>query len=128
MDKFESRCSDGVFLGYTLNSRGFRVWNLDTKQVVETCEVSFDESMSCTTPVFELSGDEVEGESIFEDDEGPEDGDGGTTARAADPTPSETSDDEDAPPITSTNTIDVPSTSAGPATDAGEVTSRATGS
>ena len=127
MDKFESRCSDGVFLGYTLNSRGFRVWNLDTKQVVETCEVSFDESMSCTTPVFELSGDEVEGESIFEDDEGPEDGDGGTTARAADPTPSETSDDEDAPPITSTTTIDVPSTSGGAAVDAGEVISRVTG-
>ena len=89
----------GVFLGYALNSRGFRVWNLDTKQVVETCEVSFDESMPCTIPAFELSGEDVEGESIFEDDEAPEDGDGRTTARAADPTPSETSDDDDAPPI-----------------------------
>ena len=49
LDKFESRCSDSVFLGYTLDSRGFRVWNLDTKQVVETCEVSFDETMPCTT-------------------------------------------------------------------------------
>ena len=129
LDKFESRCSDGVFLGYALNSRGFRVWNVDTKQVVETCEVSFDESMPCTTPVFELSGDDVVGESIFEDDDAPnEEGDGGTTARAADPTPSETSDDEDIPPITSMTTIDGPSTSGGPAANAGEVTSEPTGS
>ena len=52
-------------------------------------------------PIFELSGDDVVAESIFEDDDGPEDGDGGTTMRAADPTPSETSDDDDAPLITS---------------------------
>ena len=31
---------------------------------------------------------DVMGESIFENDDGPEGGDGGTTARAADPTPS----------------------------------------
>ena len=105
LDKFEARCSDGVFLGYALHSRGFRVWNLDTRQVVETCEVSFDETMSCTTPVFELSGDDTVGESIFEEDDVNEEGDCGTTARAIDPTPSETSDDEDSPPITSTTTI-----------------------
>ena len=129
LDKFESRCSDGVFLGYSSSSRAFRVWNLDTKQVVETCEVSFDETMPCTTPVFELSGDDYVGTSIFDDDEeGPRDGDGdgGTTARAADPTPSETSDD-DYPPITSTTTIDIPTPSEGPAADAGEVTSEPTG-
>ena len=126
MDKFEARCSDGVFLGYALHSRGFRVWNLDTRQVVETCEVSFDETMPCTTPVFELSGDDTVGESIFEEDDINEEGDGGTTARAADPTPSETSDDDDAPPITCSTTIGMPSTSEGPATDAGKVTSRAT--
>ena len=129
MDKFDSRCSDGVFLGYALNSRGFHVWNLDTKQVVETCEVSFDKTMPCSTPVFELSGDDELGASIFEEEEdAPEDGDGGTTTCAADPTPSETSDDDYIPPITSTTTIDVPSTLEGPAADAGEVTSRATGS
>ncbi|WVZ93799.1 hypothetical protein U9M48_039754 [Paspalum notatum var. saurae] len=42
-------------------SRAFRVWILETKQIVETCEVSFDETMPCTTPVFELSGDDEEG-------------------------------------------------------------------
>ena len=128
LDKFESRCSDGVFVGYTLNSRGFRVWNLDTKQVLETCEVSFDETMPKTTPVFEILGEDEMDESIFEDDDDPEGGDDGTTARAADPTPSKMRDDEDAPPITSTTTIEMPSTSGGPAADTGEVTSWATGS
>ena len=51
LDKFESRCSDGDFLGYALHSRGFHVWNLDTKQVIEMCEVSFDESMP-STPLY----------------------------------------------------------------------------
>ncbi|WVZ81026.1 LOW QUALITY PROTEIN: hypothetical protein U9M48_028453 [Paspalum notatum var. saurae] len=59
LDKFESRCLGGIFLGYASSSRAFRI--LDTKQVVETCEVSFDETMPCTTPIFELLGDDEEG-------------------------------------------------------------------
>ncbi|WVZ64214.1 LOW QUALITY PROTEIN: hypothetical protein U9M48_013774 [Paspalum notatum var. saurae] len=54
LDKFESRCLDGIFLGYASSSRAFRAWILEAKQVVETCEVSFDETMPCTTPAFEL--------------------------------------------------------------------------
>ncbi|WVZ84406.1 LOW QUALITY PROTEIN: hypothetical protein U9M48_031443 [Paspalum notatum var. saurae] len=50
LDKFESRCLDGIFPGYASNSRAFRVWILEAKQVVETCEVSFDETMPRTTP------------------------------------------------------------------------------
>ncbi|WVZ63830.1 hypothetical protein U9M48_013428, partial [Paspalum notatum var. saurae] len=46
---------------------------LEAKQVVETCEVSFDETMPCTTPAFELSGDDEEGTPIFEDEEGADD-------------------------------------------------------
>ncbi|WVZ70293.1 hypothetical protein U9M48_018970 [Paspalum notatum var. saurae] len=56
LDKFESRCLDGIFLGYASSSRAFRVWILEPKHVVETCEVSFDETMPCTIPAFELSG------------------------------------------------------------------------
>ena len=119
MDKFESRYSDGVFLGYALNSKGFRMWNLDPKQVVEPCEVSFDETMPYTTFAFELSNEDAVGESIFEEDDVNEDGDGGTTAHAVDPTPSEMSDDDDAPLITSTTMIGMPSTSEGPAANAG---------
>ncbi|WVZ49158.1 hypothetical protein U9M48_000535 [Paspalum notatum var. saurae] len=74
LDKFESRCLDGIFLG--------------AKQVVETCEVSFDETMPCTTPAFELSGDDEEGTPIFEDEEDVvNDGDARATAPAAAPTP-----------------------------------------
>ena len=126
MDKFESRCSDGVFLGYALNSRGFRVWNLDTKQVVETCEVSFDETMPCTTPAFELSGDDEEGTPIFEDEEGAVDvGDAGATAPAAAPAPSATSSDDEGGPLpmaSSSLPRQQAQAEAGPAKDAREVT------
>ncbi|WVZ81383.1 LOW QUALITY PROTEIN: hypothetical protein U9M48_028765 [Paspalum notatum var. saurae] len=89
LDKFESRCLDGIFLGYASNSRAFRVWILEAKQVVETYEVSFDETMPCTTPAFELSGDDEEGTPIFEDEEGAvNDGDAGATAPAVAPAPS----------------------------------------
>ncbi|WVZ81023.1 hypothetical protein U9M48_028450 [Paspalum notatum var. saurae] len=86
LDKFESRCLDGIFLGYASSSRAFRVWILEAKQVVETCEVSFYETMPCTTPAFELSGDDEEGAPIFEDEEGAvNNGDAGATAPAAVP-------------------------------------------
>jgi hypothetical protein len=43
-DKFESRSSDGIFLGYASHSSAFRVLNLDTNLVMLTCEVTFDET------------------------------------------------------------------------------------
>ncbi|WVZ76652.1 hypothetical protein U9M48_024608 [Paspalum notatum var. saurae] len=100
LDKFESRCLDGIFLGYASSSRSFRVWILETKQVVETCEVSFDETMPCTTPAFELSGDDEEGTPIFEDEEGAVDiGDAGSTTPIATSVPSATSSDDDGGPL-----------------------------
>jgi hypothetical protein len=36
LDKFESRSSDGIFLGYTPHGRAYRVLNLDTKSIVES--------------------------------------------------------------------------------------------
>jgi hypothetical protein len=65
LDKFESRSSDGVFLGYASHSRAYRVLNLDTNKVMETCEVTFDETMPCSSVVFERAGDGEFGESIF---------------------------------------------------------------
>ncbi|WVZ53355.1 hypothetical protein U9M48_004314 [Paspalum notatum var. saurae] len=88
LDKFESRCLDGIFLGYTSSSRAFRVWNLEAKQVVETCEVSFDKTMPCITLAFELLGNDEEGTPIFEYEEGADDvGVAGATALAAAPAP-----------------------------------------
>ncbi|WVZ96926.1 hypothetical protein U9M48_042506 [Paspalum notatum var. saurae] len=89
LDKFESRCLDGIFSGYASSSRAFRVWILEAKQVVETCEVFFDETMPRTTPAFDLSGDDEEGTPIFEDEEGAvNDGDVEATAPASAPAPS----------------------------------------
>ncbi|WVZ84221.1 hypothetical protein U9M48_031275 [Paspalum notatum var. saurae] len=50
-----------------LLDEGFEI--LEAKQVVETCEVCFDETMPCTI-AFELSSDDEEGTPIFEDEEG----------------------------------------------------------
>jgi len=69
LDKFESRSSDGIFLGYASDSHAYRVLNLETNRVVETCEVTFDETMPCSTPVFDCAGDKEIGESIFVEEE-----------------------------------------------------------
>ncbi|WVZ76032.1 hypothetical protein U9M48_024037 [Paspalum notatum var. saurae] len=127
LDKFESRCLDGIFLGYASSFRAFRVWILEAKQVVETCEVSFDETMPCTTPAFELSGDDEEGTPIFEDEEGADDvGDAGATIPAAALAPSTMSFDDDGGPLpTASSSLprQLAQAEAGPAEDAGEVTS-----
>jgi hypothetical protein len=80
VDKFELRSSDGIFLGYASHSRAFRVLNLDTNLVMETCEVTFDETQPCTSSVFECASDDEVSKKIFEDekdDAGEEDGDDG---------------------------------------------------
>ncbi|WVZ93409.1 LOW QUALITY PROTEIN: hypothetical protein U9M48_039389, partial [Paspalum notatum var. saurae] len=111
MDKFESLCLDGIFLGYASSSRAFRVWILEAKQVVETCEVFFYETMPCTTPAFELSDDV---------------GDAGTTAPAVAPAPSATSSDDEGGPLSTASSSlrrQHAQAEAGPAEDVGEVTS-----
>ncbi|WVZ84834.1 hypothetical protein U9M48_031821 [Paspalum notatum var. saurae] len=127
LDKFESRCLDGFFLGYASSSRAFRVWILEAKQVVETCEVSFEETIAYTTPVFELSGYDEEGTPIFEDEEGADDvGDAGATAPAAAPAPSAMSSDDEGghlPTAFSSLPRQQAQAEAGPAEDARDVTS-----
>jgi hypothetical protein len=59
LDKFESRSSDGIFLGYASHSRAFRVLNLDTNLVMETCEVTFDETQPCNSSVLGNSGKHI---------------------------------------------------------------------
>ncbi|WVZ93303.1 LOW QUALITY PROTEIN: hypothetical protein U9M48_039295 [Paspalum notatum var. saurae] len=121
LDKFESHCLDGIFLGYASSSRRF------AKQVVESCEVFFDEAMPSTTPAFELLGDDEEGTPIFEGEEGAvDDGDARATALAAAPTPSTTSSDDNGGPLptaSSSLSRQQAHAEAGPAEDAGEVTS-----
>jgi hypothetical protein len=45
------------------------VLNLETNQIVETCEVTFDETQPCSQLVFECAGDDELGEEIFQEEE-----------------------------------------------------------
>jgi hypothetical protein len=45
------------------------VLNLDTNLVMETYEVTFDETQPCSSSVFECAGDDEVGNKIFEDEE-----------------------------------------------------------
>jgi hypothetical protein len=69
LDKFESHSLDGIFLGYTPHGRSYRVLNLETNIIFESCDVTFDETAPCTCDVFETAGDEEMEESIFVDEE-----------------------------------------------------------
>jgi transposase InsO family protein len=50
LDKFDSRSVNGIFFGYA--SRAYRVLNLETNQIVETCEVTFDKTQPRSQLVF----------------------------------------------------------------------------
>jgi hypothetical protein len=47
-DKFEGRSIDGIFFGHASHSRAYRVLNLETNQIVETCEVTVDGEIPST--------------------------------------------------------------------------------
>jgi transposase InsO family protein len=67
LDKFESRSFDGILLGYTPHDRSYRVYNFDTNTIVESCDVTFDETAPCPRGVFKCAGDKEMEESIFVD-------------------------------------------------------------
>jgi hypothetical protein len=69
LDKFESRSSDDILLGYTPHGRSYRVFNLETNIIVESCDVTFDETTLCPHDIFECAGDKEMEESIFIDEE-----------------------------------------------------------
>ena len=43
MSKFESKCLEGIFVGYGAESHTYRIYNPTTRQVVETSSVVFEE-------------------------------------------------------------------------------------
>jgi hypothetical protein len=69
LDKFEFRSLDGIFLGYTPHGRSYRVFNLETNIVVESCDVTFNETALCTHDFFESACDKEMEENIFVDEE-----------------------------------------------------------
>ena len=54
--KFDSRSDEGIFLGYSLNSRAYRIFNKKTLLVEESTHVIFDESIPI--PTTHMSNDE----------------------------------------------------------------------
>jgi hypothetical protein len=68
LDKFESRSFDGILLGYTLHGRSYQVYNFETNTIVESCDVTFDETAPCPHGVVECAGDKEIEESIFVDE------------------------------------------------------------
>jgi hypothetical protein len=67
-DKFESRFSNDILLDYTPHGRSYHVFNLETNTIVESCDVTFDETAPCPHDVFECAGDKEMEESIFVDE------------------------------------------------------------
>jgi hypothetical protein len=67
-DKFESRSFDGILFGYTPHGRSYRVYNVETNTVVESCDVTFDEIAPYSRGVFECACDKEMEESIFVDE------------------------------------------------------------
>jgi hypothetical protein len=68
LDKFESLSFDGILLGYTHYGRSYRVYRFETNTVVESCDVTFDETAPCPSGVFECAGNKEMEESIFVDE------------------------------------------------------------
>jgi hypothetical protein len=65
LDKFESRSFDAILLRYTPHVRSYRVYNFKTNTVVESCDVTFDETAPYPRSVFKCAGDKEMEESIF---------------------------------------------------------------
>jgi hypothetical protein len=68
LDKFESRSLDDILLGYTPHGRSYRVYNFETNTIVESCDVTFDETAPCPHGVVECAGDKEMEENIFVDE------------------------------------------------------------
>jgi hypothetical protein len=54
-------------IDYTPHDRSYRVFNLETNTVVESCDVTFNEIATCPHDVFECAGEREMEESMFVD-------------------------------------------------------------
>jgi hypothetical protein len=68
LDKFESRSSDGILLGYTTHDKSYRVFNFETNTVIESCDMAFNKTAPCPCDVFECACDKEMEESIYVDE------------------------------------------------------------
>jgi hypothetical protein len=68
LNKFESRSFDGILLEYTPHGRSYRVYNFETNTVVESCDMTFNETTPCPRDVLECASVKEMEESIFVDE------------------------------------------------------------
>jgi hypothetical protein len=109
LDKFESRSFDDILLGYTPHGRSYLIYNVETNTVVESCDVTFDETAPCPHSVFECAGDKEMKESIFVDKglqgiDGDEDEPPLSSTSSPEPVPASTLEAE-APQTTTSSTV-----------------------
>jgi hypothetical protein len=62
LSKFQSKCDDGFLLGYSSNSKAYRVYNKSKGFVEEAYDVQFDETMGSQDEKENL--DDVRGEEL----------------------------------------------------------------
>jgi hypothetical protein len=108
LDEFGARSSDGIFFGYANHSGAYRVLNLETNKIMETCEVTFDETMPCTSLGFECAGDEEMAKDLFEeekDEAGDDDGENHAPEAECVPTTSPTTTMEHGPSTSWTTAV-----------------------
>jgi hypothetical protein len=106
LDKFESHSFDGILLGYTPHGRSYRVYNLETNTVVESCDMTFDETTPCLRGVVKCAGDKEMEERIFVDEglqgvDGDEDEPLLPSTSSPEPVPASTLEAEASPATTS---------------------------
>jgi hypothetical protein len=68
LDKFESLSSDGILLANTPHDRSYRVFNLETNTIIESCDVTLNETALYPHDVFECACDKKMEDSIFLDE------------------------------------------------------------
>ncbi|KAI3707672.1 hypothetical protein L6452_26301 [Arctium lappa] len=49
LSKFQAKADEGIFIGYSLQSKAYRIYNTRTKTVLESINVTFDESKTRTS-------------------------------------------------------------------------------
>jgi hypothetical protein len=82
-------------LGYTPHDRSYQVYNLKTNTIIESCDVTFDETAPCPRDVFECAGDIEMKERILVDeglhgDDGDEDKPLLSSTSSSEPVPAST--------------------------------------
>jgi hypothetical protein len=68
LDNFKSCSFNNILLGYTPHGRSYQVYNLKTNTIIESCDVTFDETAPCPRDVFECAGDMEMKERILVDE------------------------------------------------------------